>query len=400
MTFLLIGYNDGVLNALDGLWPHRSVSVVEEPDLWHGKQLAAKAARHPVFAEVRFGRYQQDEQFLDVVAATPGITGVAAGLEYAVEAAALAAETLGLPGAGAKAAAVLRDKLLLRQTTTAAGMPGPQFREVRSAAEVARFAADRHCVLKPAGRQASLGVVMIELGADIERAWQECTGADEGHQVANRPMRWRYLVEERLHGPEFSTECLVDAGRLRFLNVTAKRTAPGPYPVELGHVVPGDRADRWRPAVDHLVQAVGFGTGILHAEWVLTTDGPVLIECAGRPPGDRIMDLIDLAYQVNLTDLWLRLLTGAPVNPPAAPVGGAAVRFLTAEPGTITRIDGVDLARQRPGVCHVDVTRRPGDRIGDLKSSWDRVGSVIAVGEKAARAEENACSAASDISVR
>ncbi|HEX2419223.1 MAG TPA: ATP-grasp domain-containing protein, partial [Micromonosporaceae bacterium] len=402
MTLLLIGYNDGVLTALDGIWPRSSVVVLEERDLWEGKQLAGKAARHPSLAEVRFGRYQQDEQYLDVVAGIPPVTAVAPGLEYAVEAAATAAEVLDLPGAGSKAASVLRDKLRLREAAAAAGMPGPAFQEVNSADDIARFAAGRPCVVKPASRQASLGVVLLDAEDDPVPAWRECSQADEVNQLAERPLRWRYLVEERLYGPEYSTECLVENGELRFLNVTAKRTVSGRYPVEIGHLVPGDAGDLtpWRRAVGHLVRAVGFGTGILHAEWVHTGAGPVLIECAGRPPGDMIMDLIDLAYRTNLTDLWLRLLAGRSVSPPTTAVAGSAIRFLTCGTGVIDRIDGVDQARRMPGVRLIRLVRGPGDRLAGLRSSWDRVGSVIAVAESAQQAAEYAGAAVAQISVR
>jgi biotin carboxylase len=402
VTLLLIGYNDGVLTALDGVWPEASVVVLEERDLWEGKQLAAKAARHPSLAEVRFGCYQQDDQYLDVVVGIPLITAVAPGLEYAVEAAATAAEALDLPGAGSKAAGVLRDKLRLREAAAAAGMPGPAFQEVRSAADIARFADGRACVVKPASRQASLGVVLLDAEEDPGPAWRECSQADEGNQLANRPLTWRYLVEERLYGPEYSTECLVEAGELRFLNVTAKRTVPGRYPVEVGHLVPGGAGDLgpWRQAVSQLVRAVGFGTGILHAEWVHTGAGPVLIECAGRPPGDKIMELIDLAYRTNLTDLWLRSLAGQSVGPPAAPAAGAAIRFLTCGSGVVDRIDGLERARRLPGVHRIDVVRGPGDRLAGLRSSWDRVGSVIAVAETARQADERAGAAVGAISVR
>ncbi|MFI9383080.1 ATP-grasp domain-containing protein [Kutzneria sp. NPDC052558] len=399
---LLIGYNDGVLAALNGVSPAVEVVVLEERDLWEAKGLAAKAAKHSCLAEVVFGRYQQDEQFLDVVAGVSDVDAVAPGLEYAVVAAAQAAEQLGLPGAGVKAATVLRDKLLLRETTTAAGMPGPAFREVSSAADIAAFAGSRPCVVKPAGRQASLGVVLLDAGADVEAAWRECAGADEGNQLAKRPMHWRYLVEDRLVGPEFSTECLVSGGEVVFLNVTAKRTAPGPRPVEVGHVVPGDDGDLapWADAVAQLVAAVGFDSGILHAEWVRTESGPVLIECAGRPPGDKIMDLIDLAYETNLTEHWLRLLAGVVIAPPAKATGGAAIRFLAGGPGVIEGVEGVDAAGARPGVRRVDVLRKAGDRIADLRSSWDRVGSVIAVGDTAEQAEHRAVEAARTVVVR
>lgn len=397
MRLLLIGYNDGVLSALDDLWPG-SVVVLEERDLWEGKNLAAKARGHASLAEVHFAQYQQDEQFLELLPSLGKVDAVAPGLEYAVPAAARAAKALGKPGAG-PAADVLCDKLRLRRVTQDAGMVSPRFQEVASAGDVRIFSDGAACVVKPANRQASLGVVLLDAGADIDRAWQICTQADEGVQVAKRPMQWRYLVEERLYGLELSTECLVSDGVVQFINVTAKRTAEGDHPVEVGHVVPGGRHEDWRDIVVRLVAAVGFRTGILHAEWIMGDRGPLLIECAGRPPGDRIIDLIDLAYGINLTELWVRLLAGENVTVPARSRAVASIRFVTASPGVIREIRGVEKARTLPGVRRVDIIRRPGDELGDLRSSWDRVGSAIAVADTPDQAEQRACEAVEQIRV-
>jgi biotin carboxylase len=296
---------------------------------------------------------------------------------------------------------VLRDKLALREVTAAAGLRSPDFREVRSAAGLARFARGRPCVVKPAGRQASLGVILLEPGDDPAAAWRECTGADELAQVASRPMSWRYLAEERLYGPEFSTECLVRGGEALFLNVTRKRTVPGRHPVESGHLVPGCPAgDPWRQAMKGLIGAVEFDTGILHAEWILVDGDPVLVECAGRPPGDRIMDLIDLAYGVNLNTQWIRLLAGADVEVPAQAARGAAISFLIPGAGTIERITGLEQARMARGVHRVDLRLKPGDTVAGVASSWDRVGSVVAVAGTAPEAERCAAEAAAAIQVR
>ncbi|KGM13849.1 ATP-grasp domain-containing protein [Cellulomonas bogoriensis] len=402
MRLLLIGFNSGVLTALAHMDDLR-ITVVEEPDLWEVKGLAAKVTRHPVVDDVRFARYQQDDHVLDVVAdLAPTVDAVAPGLEYAVPAAARVAHRLGLPGAGPAAADLLRDKLELRRVTSAAGMPSPRFAEITSPQDIEAFAGGGPCVVKPANRQASLGVVLLDAGDDPTQAWEACTRTDEGRQVAKRAMRWRYMVEERLRGPEHSTECLVTDGTVGFLNVTAKATVPGRRPVELGHVVPSPDGEDplWRDAVEQLVAATGFGYGMLHAEWVLVDGVPHLIECAGRPPGDHILDLVDLAYGTRLTQTWVTTLAGAPQGPPPPARRAAAIRFLTARPGVISSVTGADEAGAAPGVQTVEVTCTVGDRVGELTSSWDRCGSVIAVGDDPATATARAEQAAALLEVQ
>lgn len=400
MRLLLVGYNTGVLTALSASPEEHQVWVLEEPDLWTAKGLAAKAAAQPCVRDVLLCEYQQSEGYRALLETLPEVDAVVPGLEYAVPAAADLAERLGLPGAGTPAARTLRDKLRLRRVTSGAGMPSPEFRRVAGADEVADFLRGGDAVLKPAQRQASLGVVVLSPGDDVPAAWAATTTADEGVQVAGRAMDWDYLVERRLLGPEYSTEALVADGVVAFVNVTRKECHAGPAPVEVAHSVPHHVDDpRWREAVEALVRAVGFGTGILHAEWIDTDGGLVLVECAGRPPGDLIVDLVDRAWGFSLTDAWVQLLAGREPDLPARPVAGAAIRYLVAPPGVVAAVTGAEDARTAPGVWRSDVTVAPGATVRPLRSSWDRAGFVATTGADAAAAAELAARAVALVTV-
>ena len=114
-------------------------------------------------------------------------------------------------------------------------------------------------------------------------------------------------------------------------------------------------------ATEDLVAALGFGTGILHAEWIVRDGVPHLVECAGRPPGDGILDLVDSAYRCDTVDLYVRLMSGAPITPPVA-TSGAAARFLKAPPGRVESVTGIETARATEGVTYVEVYPNPADR--------------------------------------
>ncbi|MBN1172392.1 MAG: ATP-grasp domain-containing protein, partial [Micromonosporaceae bacterium] len=272
--------------------------------------------------------------------------------------------------------------------------------------EVAAFR-DRfggRCVLKPTNRQASLGVQLLGPDDDLAAAWEATRLVDEPRMLARGAMPMGFLVEERLDGPEVSVECLVDRGRPVFSNITAKLVQPGPRPVELGHTVPAPLPDavsrRLASAMADLITVTGFGSGVLHAEWILRNGTqPHLVECAARLPGDCIDTLIDLAYGGSiLADLLAVLGGGQPATPPAAR-GGAAIRFLTARPGVVSAVTGVDEARALPGVREVTVSTALGATVPATNSSWDRIGSVIATARTAAEAGELAARAAETIAV-
>jgi len=57
---------------------------------------------------------------------------------------------------------------------------------------------------------------------------------------------------------------------------------------------------------------------------------------------------------------------------------GSAIRFFNVPVGTIEGIEGVDAARAIEGVREITFTKSVGDQTGEIGSSTDRVGFVIA----------------------
>ncbi|MEU6273003.1 ATP-grasp domain-containing protein [Streptomyces populi] len=389
---VFVGYNAAYLRAIDGSVPSGSVVVIEEPDIIRKRELRDAAARFDCLDRIVPASYQQSAEALDLAAeltATRPVAAVVPGLEYAVPATAALAEKLGLPGATEAAAQALRDKVRLREVSGAGGVRNPRWREVHGPEDILEFAGGGPVVVKPANRQASVGVQLLDSvdAATAAEAWERTSSAAEYEQVPDRDLAWRFLAEERLRGPEFSVEALVREGEVVFENVTAKTVVPGPYPVEQGHLLPApldrDTQNAFGTALRKLVAATGFGTGILHAEWILTEEGPTLVECAGRCPGDYLIDLIDLAYGTRIRLTLIDLLAGRPVTLPRSARQTSAIRFLAAEPGTVTGVTGLDAAQRLPGVHVAEVDVEAGQEVRPWASSWDRAGHVIATGPDA-----------------
>lgn len=405
--YLVVGCGLGLLGELDKVLPAGSVTVVDETDLLDAGDLRAKAMAHPCVAEVVDGPAQRHDGLLPLPAdALAGTVAVIPSWEYTVVTAAACAETAGVPGAGLKAARTLRDKVRLREAGAAAGLPQPRFAEVTGVADIRAFAAahDGDLVLKPADRQAGVGVRLLAPGDDPAAAWERTRAADDAKLRSAGFTPGRFLVEERLHGPEISAELLVADGEVRWLNVTDKSVWPGPFPVEAGHTLPSPRPaalwDRVAEANRALVEAVGFRTGVLHSEWILA-DGtdPHLVECAGRLPGDAIVPLIDLAYGGSLVEDFVRVLRGEHPDRPVRAPRAAAVRFVSAAPGRVRAVRGADEAAAADAVFAAAATVSEGALVGELTSSWDRVGHVLTVAADAPSAEAAALAAASLITV-
>lgn len=408
-THALVGFSAGLIADLDPLLPACSVVVLEEADVIDVRDVRRRLSPYRCVASLVETPIQDETDtagLLRSIGPRDDISVVIPAVEYGVVAAAALAEAWQLPGAGVRAARIFRDKVLLREHADAAGLPQPRWRVATGPDDVASFqSAYGRCVLKPAGRQASVGVQVLSGHDDPVAAWSRTVRVQEPRQRARRAGPLRHLVEEYLPGPEVSVECLVERGDVVFANVTAKRVHSGPWPVELSHVVPAGLPSavtaRLTELTACLAATAGFGTGVLHAEWILV-DGrrPHLVECAARLPGDSIDELIDLAYGGSIAADLVALLGGHGIAGRGTASQSAAIRFLTCRAGVVEEVCGVDLAERSDGVRRIAVSAAVGATVAPLTSSWDRIGHVIATAPTGSDAADRAARAAALISVR
>jgi S-sulfo-L-cysteine synthase (3-phospho-L-serine-dependent) len=325
-------------------------------------------------------------------------SGLLSMAEYEVVAAAELATELGLAAPSPHGVRTARNKVHMRRACARAGVPMPAFRAVDTPVEVGL-----PCVVKPADETSS---------ADVRRCSTVAEAVEQFEVIRSQPVNVRgqrrhpeVLVEELALGYEVSVEVLASAGRRHVLGVTDKTVGGTNRFVELGHLFPSLLPEHIRAACARVaveaVDAVGFDLGLAHVEVRYTADGPRLIEVNPRPAGDRITELVDLSLDASCLELVVRQYLGEQVDDdvPAAPVRGAAIRFLTAEPGVVQQVSGVELAARLPGVRSAVVGVRVGDRVGALSRNEDRVGHVLAVAEDSYVAARCAEAAATSITV-
>jgi biotin carboxylase len=373
----MIGYNSGMVELFRDSQDYECY-LLEEEEVYQSR----KDTYHDApLAGLRFGEYQQSVGFLDTALdwhRELGFDAVVAGLEYSVLAAeAFAAET-GLRSPGWTAANAFTHKVRTRAACQRLPIRQPRFAAVSSAAEVAEFFRGTPIILKPANRQASLGVVRIDGVDQIEDAWHECSTADEGTRLVSRPLTWDFIVEDYLDGRQVSVESLVADGVPIFSNPTLASTFGNGSYAEIGHVVPGpltaDDLQAVTEAATALLVGVQARDGVFHSEWKLTEEGPFLLECAARPPGDLLPQLIEKAYGFNFYQAQLDILLG---NRPALPERAsrvAGVRFFRPPAGTFQQLKGIERLAQESQVFDYFVNMKEGEPVPTLRNSFSRAG--------------------------
>ncbi|MCM2576294.1 ATP-grasp domain-containing protein [Streptomyces meridianus] len=320
-------------------------------------------------------------------------------------------EALGLGGESVATVELLLDKWRMRRHLTAKGISPVASAVGRSAQDVREFADANGLpiVVKPVRESGSLGVFRVRDRADVDTVADRFRSLDDGQwavgDLAFADSFAEFLMEEFLDGPEISVETLSFDGRHVVVAVTDKECA-GPGFVEIGHAQPSGCPAGTLREVEQLVtgflDAVGLRNGPGHTEVKLTSRGPRIVESHNRVGGDRINDLAELVYGVDMERYALGARFGLvePLTSSPGPRGGAAVRFLTPEPGRVVEVTGADAVRADPACADLRLEVRPGDVVPPLTWNEDKAGHVIARGADAAEAIAHSRRLASTIRVR
>ncbi|MEE1754122.1 ATP-grasp domain-containing protein [Streptomyces sp. SP18CS02] len=258
--------------------------------------------------------------------------------EPAAESTGFVVDSLGLPGVTEATARALKDKALTRQLLAEHDLSPVQYRMVNSADEIAAFQAEvgDRIIVKPVDGVASLHIHPVDGPEDAEKAWQALQAAGIAAIIA----------EEYLDGPVVSVDSFSHEGR--HLTIGYSEYRMNDKYVEWEVSTPSRYAVPWlaelRELTPKFLDAVGLTEGPSHSEYVLTEKGPRVLESHARLAGSGAPELVRRAFGLNLNRMFLTVPLGIDELPQTSPepLGGAAVRFFTPEPGTIDAIEVPD----------------------------------------------------------
>lgn len=296
-----------------------------------------------------------------------------------MRAVAAACRELGLPGISPDTALKTTDKAEMIKAFEAHGVEHPWYYVVsdRSVFDLIVRQASYPCIIKPTDNAGSRGVVLCHDKSELIKGYEYASHESRGGTV---------IIEEYLQGPEFSVEVMVVDGVPHVLQITDKITTGAPHFVEMGHTQPTSQPQYVQKKIKDLacraVKAVGINVGPAHVEMILTEQGPKMVELGARMGGDCITThLVPLSTGVDMVAATIKLACGEEADVVSKWKKGAAIRYFETPVGVLKSIDGVEKAKSIPGVEEISFVHDIGETLGEIGSSVDRIGFVIAQGK-------------------
>jgi hypothetical protein len=276
-------------------------------------------------------------------------------------------EALGVPGQGVEQANVFRNKDLMKQAVTRAGIRTARHASATSIAQLKEAAATIGfpVIVKPIAGAGSMDTFRVDSMEELEQALARVTTYDEVN------------VEEFIEGDEYTYDTICVDGDIKYENVCYYRPNPlvarstewiSPQTIALRDLSPPIIQAGISLGHD-VLEALGFKTGFTHMEWFVTPKGEVVFgEIAARPPGAHTVDLMNFVGDIDLFAGYAEAELKGTFSPSTERKYNASNIFKRAQgQGRITRIEGLQHLLERYGEHIVHVNLLP---LGAERRNW------------------------------
>ncbi len=311
----------------------------------------------------------EDAVVRQVVEATNGhqIDRVVCMWEPGVVLAAKLREALGAPGQGVQQALTFRNKDLMKQVVTAAGIrtarhaSATTIAQVREAAKSIGFPV----IVKPIAGAGSMDTFRAGSMEELNTELAKVTTYDEVN------------VEEFIEGEEYTYDTICIDGEVKYENVCFYRPNPlvarsvewiSPQTLALRDLTPTPVAAGVAMGRD-VLKAMGFQTGFTHMEFFWTPKGEAIFgEIGARPAGARTVDLMNFVGDIDLFMGYAEAELKGTFSESTVRKYNVCNVFKRAEgQGRIQRIEGLQHLLERYGDYIVNLDLLP---IGAPRRNW------------------------------
>ncbi|MFJ4971667.1 ATP-grasp domain-containing protein [Streptomyces sp. NPDC088755] len=331
------------------------------------------------------------------LAAVPALAGLINTTDtWSVPAADLAAE-LGLPGPDPEAVRLLRDKRRVREALHARGLsrsaavavvPGPE------GADAVLRTVGLPAVLKDSAGTSSRDVWITHDEEALHRALAEAAG---------RTLKGALFAEGFLAGPLYSAETLSWEGTTRLLGVLSRQTSRAAVVREEAAAFPVALPDGEREGIEawvgRVLEVAGHRRGFAHVEFILTADGPELVEVNRRIGGALVGEVLCRTLGTNVYTAMMDEALGRRPRLLDSPLEGRGpaygfVLVYADRPGVLKGWHGLDELAAFPGSVEWYPVRVPGESLAQVGDQRGCTGMVLARAATAELAQHRAWSAA------
>ncbi len=280
-------------------------------------------------------------------------------------------EALGVPGMTVEETVPLRDKEIMKQKLDEAGIRTPKHARAVTAEQVREFTAaiGYPVIVKPIDGAGSADTYCLRSDEDLEDALKLI-----GHveQVS---------VEEFIEGEEYTFDTVCANGEVLFHNVAWYR--PKPLVARLNEWISPQALclrDTDTPEIAigrelglSVLKALNIRSGFAHMEWFRTAQGEAVFgEIGGRPPGGRLVHVMNYAHDIDLFAGWAEAVCYGRLSQDTSKKYNACVIFKRSRGGgqKISRIEGLESLMGRFGehVVNIDLAA-----VGAARRDWRKV---------------------------
>ena len=217
------------------------------------------------------------------VAKSIGIHGIiSTGTDVCLESIGGTVDTLNLSGTCLESSKSCLNKSLMKVRFSDSDVPTAKYSLVEGVESAHEFfmSCSSACVIKPVDSSGSRGVNRIETVSEIDAAMIDARKYSPSGEI---------LIEEWLEGEEFGAQAIIIDGKLEMLMLHSDITTPPPRRVPIGHGCPHPTELELRPIVwgivEHAISSLGINNTISNIDFILTTEGPKIIEMTCRMGG-------------------------------------------------------------------------------------------------------------------
>jgi biotin carboxylase len=343
------------------------------------------------------------DKVLECLAAIPDLAGLINPTDAWSLKSVDVAQTLGVPRQNPESVRLVRDKARLRNflhdrglSSSRAEVIDPQDPQTEELAAKLRFPV----VVKDVAGTSSRNVWLVRDGKELEAALK---AAREAALLGDR-----LTAESYFCGPLFSIEAISWQNETRVIGVNSRILSSEPYfreealsfPMALPSATRA-RLDAWLVGV---LDAISYTDGFSHTEFIMTRDGPEVVEVNPRLAGALVGESISQAFGINVYDAFIDMALGrrpALLDEELRPRKGLGqILVYPHSAGVLEAVDGTERLDEHPGEPRLYPVLAPGTEVDSLTDQRGCVAFLLASGETAEIALQNAISACGRLNVR